>query len=370
MPAAQRCFAPGVIDQLLTHPHRFEFFQAVRLIELWLRQNSVEDGPIPMQYLRFENSLSLSFPPSQIAALAAVADVPVDSAATLQRAALEKRLRHIAITPAFIGLLCGNGGLPNHDVMRIADYEFTTKDTGPRAFLDMLSTRSVGLFYQAWARHRPQCMGDAAGHDQFLAMLLALSGLRPPAGRITPASSASLDTAAASDEVGLGDEVLAYHAAQFRSRCVPASVIAGVLTEYFGVPFALEQLVGCWEELPSRYRPRLGGANCTLGAGVTLGRRIHRRDSHARLRVGPLKRDEFERFVPHSAGASAINKVLAMFCGAGMTFDVELVLRAADVQPLRLPGDDGAGRARLGIDAFLFQGAPRDRTTARYQLRP
>ncbi|MES2118294.1 MAG: type VI secretion system baseplate subunit TssG [Pseudomonadota bacterium] len=350
-----------MIDQLLTHPHRFEFFQAVRLIELWLRQNGVEDGPIPMQYLRFENSLSLSFPPSQIAALAAVADVPVDSAAALQRAALENRLRHIAITPAFIGLLSGNGGLPNHDVMRIANYEYTTKDTGPRAFLDMLSTRSVGLFYQAWARHRPQCMGDAAGNDQFLALLLALSGLRPPANRTAPASS---------DDAGLGDEVLAYHAAQFRSRCVPASVVAGVLTEYFGVPFALEQLVGRWEDLPSRYRVRLGGANRTLGAGVTLGRRIHRRDSHARLRVGPLKRDDFERFLPHSAGAAAINKVLAMFCGAGMTFEVELVLRAEDVRPLQLPKDDGARRARLGIDAFLFQGAPRDRTTARYHLRP
>ncbi|MES2118291.1 MAG: hypothetical protein V4578_24200 [Pseudomonadota bacterium] len=45
-----------------------------------------------------------------------------------------------------------------------------------------------------------------------------------------------------------------------------------------------------------------------------------------------------------------------MFCGAGMTFEVQLVLRAADVRPLQLPKDDGARRARLGIDAFLFQG--------------
>lgn len=367
MPATQRCFAPGVIDQLLTHPHRFEFFQAVRLIELWLRQNGVEDGPIPMQYLRFENSMSLSFPSSQIEALAAVADVPVDSAAALQQAALENRLRHIAITPAFIGLLCGNGGLPNHDVMRIAEYEFKTKNAGPRAFLNMLSTRSVGLFYQAWARHRPQCMGEGAGGDQFLAMLLALSGLRPPADRAAPAP---LDASASSDDAGLRDEVLAYHAAQFRSRCVPASVVGGVLTEYFGVPFALEQLVGCWEELPSRHRTRLGGTNRTLGAGAILGRRIHRRDTHARLRVGPLKYDDFERFLPHSAGAAGINKVLAMFCGAGMTFEVELTLRAENVLPLKLPKDGGAPRARLGIDAFLFQGAPRDRTTARYVLRP
>lgn len=361
MPAAQRCFALGVIDQLLTHPHRFEFFQAVRLLELWLRQNGVEDGPIPMQYLRFENSLSLSFPASQIAALAAVADEPVDSAAALQRAALEKRLRHIAITPAFIGLLCGNGGLPNHDVERIADYEFRTKDSGPRAFLDMLSTRSVGLFYQAWARHRPQCMSDAAGDDRFLAMLLALSGLRRHNDAAAPASAG---------KAGPCDEVLAFHAAQFRSRCVPASVIAGVLTEHFGVPFALEQLVGRWEALPFRHRTRLGGTNRTLGAGATLGRRIHRRDSHARLRVGPLKHDDFERFLPHTAGASAINDVLGMFCGAGMTFEVELVLRAEDVRPLQLPKDGDARRARLGIDAFLFQGAPRDRTTARYLLRP
>lgn len=361
MPAAQRCFEPGVIDLLLKLPYRFEFFQAVRLIELWLRQNGIEDGPMPMQFIRFENSLSLTFPPSQIVALAAVADRPIDSAATLQAALLESRLEYVAITPAFIGILGANGGLPYHDTERIAEYEFVNRDSGPRAFLDMLSTRAVALFYQAWAKYRPPCMIDAQGKDTFLAMLQAFSGLRPSAKPVIPAAPA---------DVGIGEEILAYYAAQFRSRCVTASVVAGVLTEYFAVPCTLEPLVGRWEDLPDQHRTRLGATNRVLGEGAMLGSCIYRRDSCARLAIGPLTSQEFERFLPRSDGARAINRVLGMFCGVGMTFDVRLVLRAQDARQARLGTDDASRRSRLGIDAFLDQDAARDRATASYVLQP
>lgn len=361
MPAAQRCFESGVIDLLLKQPYRFEFFQAVRLIVLWLHQNGIEDGPLPMQLLRFENSLSLTFPPSQIVALAAMSDRPIESAAALQAAALESRLEYVAITPAFIGILGGNGGLPYHDTERIAEYEFMTRDSGPRAFLDILSTRAVALFYQAWAKHRPPCMTNAEGHDAFLAMLQALSGLRLPTALLTPG---------ALDDAGIGEELLAYYAAQFRSRRVPASVIAGVLTEYFAVPFTLEPLVGCWEDLPEQHRTRLGTGNRVLGEGAMVGGSIYRRDSCARLSIGPLNGLDFERFLPHSGGACAINRVLGMFCGVGMTFEVRLLLRAKDVRQAHLGEDDARHHSRLGIDAFLLRDTARDRTTAHYVLHP
>lgn len=363
MPAPQRNTQPGVMDRLLSEPHRFEFFQAVLLIESWLNQNGIEDGAVPLALLRFENHLSLAFPASQIAALRVEADVPITSASDLRAAIHGRQLRYISMTPAFMGFLGANGGLPFHYTERIARHADVTKDAGPQAFLDMLSTRSISMFYQAWTKHRPECMADAGG-DHFLTMLRSISGVGAPA-RAQPNTATPIDTG------GPGDELIAFYAAQFRNRRVPASVIAGVMSEYFQVPFMLRQLAGCWDELPDRHQARLGVANDTLGAGAVLGRRIYRHDARAILSIGSLGKDAFADFLPRGTGAHAIDKILGMFCGTGMTFEVQLVLRAQDIGQGRLQSQCAQGHAGLGYNVFLNnKPAQTDRIAARYVIQP
>lgn len=360
MPTPQWKSAPAVIEQLLSEPYRAEFFQAVSLIELWLEQHGVGHGTALLEYLRFPNRLSLSFPPSQIAALTVRADAPVDSAAALLAALRARQLDHICITPAFMGLLGGNGTLPLHHTQRIAAYERDTGDSGPRAFLDLFSNRSVTLAYQAWTMHRPGRMRDAEGRDCLLPMLLAFAGVRPH----TPHKPREVDEADEDDLIA--EETAAFYAAQFGGRRVSASVVAGLLSEYFGVPFALEQLVGAWIPLAPEHQSRLGVANVTLGAGMVLGKRVYSRDKRARLRIGPLDKASFERFIPRSSASRALERLLGMFCGVGMTFEVRVVLRRQDVRGVRL----GAG-ARLGIDAFLLsRPAGGDRDDLAYLLHP
>jgi type VI secretion system protein ImpH len=355
MPSPQRRPEPGVIDLLLAEPHRAEFFQAVSLIERWLEQNGVERGRALLDYLRFPNRLSVAFPPSQIAALTVVADAPVGDAAALLTALQEGSLQHISLTPAFMGFLGGNGTLPLHYTQRIADHEHRTGDDGPRAFLDLFSQRSVTLFYQAWTKHRPGHMRDADGEDCLLPILLALAGTRPrEAQRDAPA--------------GIDEDAVAFYAAQFRGRATSGGVLAGVLSEYFGVPFALEQFVGAWRPIPFEQRARLGVGNTNLGVGMVLGSRVYCRDTRARLRIGPLDKEAFERFIPGASATRALEKMLGMFCGVGLTFEVRVVLRKEDVRGLKL---SASGCARLGIDAFLLtkaQTTPRD--GAIYLLHP
>ena len=120
MQTAQRRIDPGVVEQFLDEPHRFEFFQAVRLLEKWFAQQSPStvgrSGDIVAQRISFRNSLSLSFPPSEIHGAQSYDDegLPLKEKAQRTTALEAGSLDKVDITPAFFGLLGGQGALPLH----------------------------------------------------------------------------------------------------------------------------------------------------------------------------------------------------------------------------------------------------------------
>ena len=315
MPASQRSADTGVIAELMEEPHSFEFFQAVRLLA---------QARLPSP--RYRNRLSLAFPPNQIENIGAEGD------------------GRIRLTPAFIGMLGSQGVLPLHYSECVNRHEKSHNDGGPRAFLDLLSHRAAELFYQAWARHRPEAMDGPDEGDGFLTMLLALAGV-PACDSVQP-------------------ETLARYAMQIRSRCVSAPQMAGMYAEYFNVPFAVQQLVGQWQNLEPEHQAQLGRVNVDLGSGVLLGERIYGCDARVRLRIGPLAQDAYERFLPGGADAVQLAAMLGLHCGASMTLEVCLVREGS---AMRAPRLDGA--SRLGVDAFLVDCGPQpDREELMYLL--
>ncbi|MDP3673214.1 MAG: type VI secretion system baseplate subunit TssG [Telluria sp.] len=348
-----------MIDRLLAEPWRFEFAQAVRILELWLRQNDVVQAAALPGLLRFRNSVSLGFPASQIEALEIDAEVAVESAVDLLAALHAGQVNSISITPAFIGMLGAAGVLPLHYTEDIAAREQANKDEGVRSFFDACSSRSVALFHQAWAHYRVESRLNAQGEDGFLPLQLALAGGMPPAmGKDSP------------DESDLHEAVAGHYAAVLRHRPASASVIAGVLAEYFGVPVAFEPFVGCWVTMPPEDQSRLGGVNAELGRGATLGARYWRRDLRVRLRIGPLMKVAYERFLPGGDAATALAAMLAMFATAPLLYEVQLVLCAQDVEGIHLLSTNDEACARLGWDSFLITEAQtRNRDDMSYDLQ-
>ena len=151
MPGTQRRRHPSVIQQLLDAPQRFECFQALRLLLAWLAEHGIDEHTALAKIMRFDNSVSLRFPASQVEAL--TTDGIADADALLQ-ALLSGHLQHIHLTPAFMGLLGCQGSLPSHYSERIAAHQHSERDTSARAFLDLFSSRAVTLFYHAWLRYR------------------------------------------------------------------------------------------------------------------------------------------------------------------------------------------------------------------------
>lgn len=323
-----------MIDRLLRTPQRVEFFQAVRLLLRWLACEGIAPDEALTRVLRFGNSLALGFPVGEIEAI-------------------ERRdgghKERLDVRPLVMGLLGVAGTLPLHYTERIAAWEQETHDGSARAFFDLFSGRQVALFYRAWCKYRVG-LSTEDGRDRLLPLLLALGGTgvgRPPGvTEILPPWS------------------LARYAAQLRSRVVPGSMIAGVLSDYLQVPVQVLQFTGRWDVLEPGQRTHLAVGNCLLGEGATVGARLLRPELGIRVRLGPLASREFDSFLPGARGARVVAALLDRFAIDIPYRELQVVLRRDDVAGARLDG-----RGRLGLDGFLCtQADRRDRDDVCYLL--
>jgi type VI secretion system protein ImpH len=346
-PTQRRETAP-LIERLLAAPQAFEFVQAVSILLAWLAERGVPSEQGLRERLRFDNSLALGFPASQIEAIARTKEVLPDGAAEGDR---------FTLTPAFMGLLGAQGALPLHVTERIAAWQSGRDDAAPRAFLDLVSNRMLALFYRAWQKSRVEHMaaGREGDADRFRPLLLALAGCPP--GRLPGAPPP------------VPDGLVAHFAGMLQQRPRSGVVLARLLSDYLGVGVELEEAVGYWDRLQAGEQAALG-VNAELGENVLLGARSWRPDLRARLRIGPLDADAFAHFLPSGAGSAVLGAILRRFAEPTVGFEVQLVLRAREVRPVQLAGP-GRAAARLGRDSFLVScAAQADRADMRYLVLP
>lgn len=360
LPDPPSALRPSSALQRLQHePHRSSFMQAVRLLELHWRRRGIAGDEVFSQRLRFGNTLSLAFPASEIAELELQTEAPADEAegrASAPAAPADTRIDAARLVPAFMGLLGAGGTLPSFYTELFAEREALHRDRSARAFLDVFQQRAVSLFYAAWRKHRLPLRFELDRRNEYLPLLLALAGLgqRPLQSRLAPAAG------------GVADDTLAYFAGHLQRRGTSAAVLRQVLGDYFQVPVQVDTFVGRWFTLPPRQQSLLGLAAAELGRGAVAGERVWQRDLRVRLRIGPLRRTQFRRFLPGGSAQRALQELLRLMTGGTLEYEVSLTLHAADVEPARLQPDDGP---RLGWDGFLVtQAVNEDRSDAGYEL--
>lgn len=336
MRAALGRFDPGLIEQLVEAPYRFEFFQAVRLLDGLFRDEDSgrrHGADVLSERIRFRNTLHQGFAPAEIEALDAWPDVAEGRGGA-------QRWRKVEITPYAIGLLGVHGALPAHYTERISERERIHRDRAVRALLDIFANRAVAQFYLAWKKYRLPLQYECDRRNRFLPLVLAVAGLgfdalrermRDGAGRIE-------------------DEAIARVATLLSQRPLSARALERVLAGHFRVPVRVEQFVGAWYALPDDQRTTLGGRNALLGRTALSGERVWQRNLRVRIHVGPLAAADYHAFLPGGESAAALAKLLQLATGYQFEYEVRPCLRAADVRPAAF----GAATApRLGRDAFL-----------------
>lgn len=342
-------------DRLFEEPFAFDFFQAVRLLERLepTRRQIGGDGPPAREAVRFRAHLSMSFPPSSIYALdppAAGRTVP-------------------AMTVAFMGLTGPSGVLPRHYTELLMRLDRERKDDekyAPRAWLDLFNHRLISLFYRAWAKYRfPVAYErgcDRGREDDFTTALFSLIGLANRSLRNRLHVAAGARVLAQVEDLGL-----LYYAGFLAHRPRNAVSLEAMLADWFGLPVRVEQFRGQWLKLDPSSCSRLGGgrSNNQLGTDLVAGERVYDCQSKFRIRIGPLSYAQFLEFLPDRAPSEA-RKAFFLLChltrlyvGPELDFDVQPVLRAADVPECQLGAADGPG-ARLGWNTWI-RSAPHPR---------
>jgi len=312
-------------EQLFEHPYEFDFFEAVRLLQLILSDRpGVGHIARPNEEpVRFKARQSLEFPPSAIHSLSSEDDPP-------------------RMTVAFMGLTGVQGALPHHYTEHILA-RAQAKDFVMAEFFDLFNHRILSLFYRAWEKHRfPVRFQLAAARqetDAFTEYLFAWVGL---------------GTTGLRGRMAVKDQALLRYGGLFGQNPPSAISLAGILRDYFGVPVEIEELVGAWYTLCEEDQCDLARAdlNNKLGEGAIAGDAVWDPQARFRVRLGPLKFVQFLAFLPDGQAVPKLRDLVRFYVGPVLQFDVQLVLRAAEIPRSQLGDESGSG-PRLGWCGWL-----------------
>jgi type VI secretion system protein ImpH len=324
----------SVKDWLYAEGYRFNFFQAVRLLELLApEQAGVGHSHDPLiTAVQFQSTVSQAFPPSDIRAIVP-GNRPGDSP---------------TMEVNFMGLAGTHGPLPVPYTDVILERLFK-KDAALKEFLDIFNHRLVSLAYRIRKTYRIGFEWKAPEDMHAAAVLFPLVGLGTPGLR---------------NRLGIADWSLVAFGGLMANQVRSLAGLESVVRGYFSVPVTGQSFLGGWEPLEDSDFTRLGkaGANRELGRTTVLGKRIWDQQQRLNLTLGPLTYEQFETFLPIGWGYHPLRELTEWYAGRHRHIRYTLCLQPqANVPGCRLSATQTAGR--LGWTAWLHHPKSQGATT-------
>ena len=339
--------APGwgtsgsVARLLFSEGWRFEFYQAVRLLERMAQEAvPVGEGTEPdREAVRFSSRVAFDFPASEVHEVE-LPKTPGEPA---------------RMTVNVMGLAGSLGPLPAPFSELLLE-RLWAKDPAFRDFLDIFNHRLVSLLHRAKKRVRPGLSWDRPDREGFSRAAFAFLGL---------------GTEGLRGRMDVEDRALLQYTGILARRARTAVGLEVMLADYFRVGVRCTQFVGRWLVLDPEQRTAIGarwgsGRNqelSSLGSGAVLGSRVWDQGAGIEIAVGPLALGQFLDFLPMGKAFRSLIQLVRFAVGDGLAFDVRLALKAAEVPPCRL----GCG-PRLGWSAWLTT-KPRATDDSQVRLR-
>ncbi len=302
--------------QLGHNPTPFDFFQAVRILERWLKdRKQVGQFVDPAEEsVRFGVRTSISFPPSEIETVEFTPGGPV------------------RMVVNFMGLTGPQGVLPYQYSLLVAE-RLRGRDRALRDFLDLFHHRSISLFYRAWEKHRFAVGYERDRQDRFTRHVAHLAGLdvEAPSGRPDEDSRR---------------RALLFHTGLLLPQQRSALALEQMIEDTFEVSADIRQFIGDWYQLSLDLQCVVtdeDGVAGRLGQGAVVGDAIWDQQAKVRIRIGPLSRSRYDQFLPGGSAYTELQQLTRFFSGEGFEFELQLVLAREDVPACVLGADEGEG---------------------------
>ena len=331
MPSKSWRKSASVIENLLANPRRFSFIQIARLLELsfarYNEQATSDDektyaanavarfSPPQRESIRFINSHSLAFPESEITNI-----VEADNT---------HDLKQWRVFTSFFGLSGSPGVLPFH-YSELLLFRLKQKDRSIEEFFNLFNHRSVSLFFQAAVKYRlpieyerkRQTSKLTNDKDAISTILQSLVGF---------------GTQGLQGRLPIHDDAFIFYGGLFSQQVRSSSGLSRMLSAYYRVPIHIEEFLGRWQELIDDIRSRLPdkenprGQNICLGRNTMLGKRGWFAQGKIRIVLGPVSRDEFQRFAPGSAALKSLNELVRLYVGVENDYEFKLLVDRAAI---------------------------------------
>jgi type VI secretion system protein ImpH len=309
-------------QELFDEPYRFEFFQAVRLLERMYpdRKPVARDSDALREVVRFRTRQTLLFPACEIHDLTQnnnEAQEPPE------------------MMVSFMGVTGPLGVLPyqyTELLMERARY----KDTALWNFLDIFNHRMLSLFYRVWEKYHFPIAYERSKSDQFTAYLFDIIGM---------------GTKGLRGRLSFQDQGLLPYGGLIAQRPHSATAIGLMIGDYFGVDAKVVQFPGEWLKLGDNVTS-LGSANNELGRSTIAGTRVWCDQSRFRIRLGPVPLKKFQTLIPVGSAHKPLSEMVRLQVGLEFEFDLQLVLQRDEVPYCTLNAKDENG-PRLGWTSWL-----------------
>lgn len=299
-----------LLEQIQQEPYRYDLFGLLRYVE-------AIHGDLP----RLGESVKASDDPILIRQQPSMAFAP----STISKFIPGYKKQDQVFNYPY-GIFGPNGPLPLHLTEYAYERELQKDDDTFSRFADVFHHRMVSLLYRAWANTQPVIGMDRPDSNRFDQYVSAVGGIFI-------------------EESQIGDNTLypkIFRAGLFSQQTRSADGLETLLSDYFQMPFNVQQYSGGWLTLNKKDQFLLGtyGHANVLGENSCLGAKVYDCQHKFTLATNALEFKQFERLLPNTKSYKTLYELITEYAGISFEWDLILKLKAEDTPRWSL-GDKG-----------------------------
>jgi type VI secretion system protein ImpH len=292
-------------------PNSVRFVQLVRLLEQLAPERSEVGGTgdPSREVVKFSVPPTMAFPASEVQQLELADATSADPS---------------QLSVNFLGLTGPLGVMPLLYTQLVAD-RLRARDRALAEFLDIFHHRLLSLHYRAWAKYRPGVApldgSDDVRSDRMVHHLLDLAGI---------------GTDGLQQRLAVPDAATAYYAGLLGPVQRSAAGLEQLIADHFAVPVEVVQFVGGWYHVERADRTAIGeerDGSSQLGRGALAGDEVWDQQARIRIRLGPLSRVDYERFLPTGSSFGELESLVRFYTDDRFALDVQLVMARHAIPP-------------------------------------